>query len=488
MDNNKSKSVSKKKSKLGFVNDKTRTRLIVGLVIAFFVISTVGYFSFNLGFPAKILSAGTVAGQDVKVTEMNYRFYEVMNMYKQYGMISSLKDLDQVLNEETGETYRDMFMNQAAQNLQRTKILAAEGRKNGFVAEGIDNRISAFVDNIRVYAEENKTTADRLLQNQYGKGITLRDVKGYLQEEYYAEEYSEYLKQNVYTMTKEDIQAKYDADPSLYETVTYNAYLFTSKVEATVTDEALIKKGKEEAKKLADSVIAKSKDPATFLAACKEALGTENEADFAEGKDPTIFIEIQKSFTDALDAKFTAFVFDNTRKANDTAVIETPSGYYAVLFQSKNLDTTQSVSYRVLTVEGTDLAVAKTEIEGYKAQVTDEKTFTTLVKKYSDDATAYAGGYYAGITASTTEAEEKTEYEKKLNEWLFAEGRKSGDMIVIENVDSVSLFFFCDSMPAWMSTVNTQETNTQFEAWYTTLSSDPLLGFTINKENIKFAS
>lgn len=494
MDNNKSKSVSKKKSKQGLMNDQTKTRLIVGLVIAFFVISTVGYFSFTLGLPAKILSAGTVAGQEVKVTEMNYRFYEVLNMYRQYGMVTSLQDLDEVINEETGETYRDMIMNQAAQNLQRTKILAAEGRKNGFVAESVDARIEAFVESVRTYAQESNTTSDRMLQNQYGKGITLRDVKGYLKEEYYAEEYSEYLKQTSYSMTKEEMQAKYEADPMTFETVTYNSYLFASKVDATVTDEELIKKGNEEAKKLAEAVVAKSTDPATFLAACKEATGTESEADFAEGKDPTIFVDIEKSFTDVLDPTFTTFVFDPARAANDTAVIETKAGYYAVLFQSRNLDMTPSASYRVLTIEGTDLAAAKTEIEGYQAQVTDENSFIMLVKKNSDDATAYAGGYFAGITASATEAdsateaEPATEYEKKLNEWLFAEGRKPGDMIVIENIDSVSLFYFTNIMPGWMSTLNTQNVNTEFEAWYTTLSADPLLGYTINEENIKFAA
>jgi hypothetical protein len=488
MDNNKTKSVSKKKVKQGLMNDKTKTRLIAGLVITFFVISTVGYFSFQLGVPAMILSAGTVAGQDVKVTEMNYRFYEVVNMYRQYGMIQSLEDLEQVVNEETGETYRDMILKQAAENIQRTKILAAEGRKNGFVAEGVDNRVNAFVESIRQYASESRTTADRLLQNQYGKGITLRDVKEYLKEEYYSEEYAESLKQGVYSMTKADMQAKYDADPSLYDTVTYNTYLFTSKVDATVTDEALIQKGKEEAKKLADSVIAKAKDPATFLAACKELLEAENPTDYADGKDPTLLVDIDKKFTDALGSQFTAFVFDPARKANDTAVIETDAGYYAVLFQSRNIDTTASASYRVLTIEGTDLAASRKEIEGYQAQVTDEKSFISLVKKNSDDATAYAGGYYAGVVASDVNAEETTEYEKKLNEWLFAEGRKAGDMIVIENIDSVSLFYFSESMPAWMSTLNTQESNTKFEEWYTTLSSDPAFAYTINKENIKFAS
>jgi hypothetical protein len=487
MDMNKSSSAPRKITKKSLVGESLRTKLIAGLLITVFAVATIGYFTFSLGIPAMVLTGATIAGQDVKVNEMNYRFYEVFNMYRQYGMISSDKDLDVVVDEATGETYRDSIMDMAAANLQRTKLLYAEAVKNGYVSEDAQLRVDQYIDNLNTFAKEKNTSPDKILASQYGIGMTVRVIKNILLEEYTAEEYAEHLKQTNFNMTSEEIQALFDANPMDYEMATYNAYLFASKVPATETDEKLIAAGKEEAKKNAEAIIADAKDPATFLAACK-ALDEANAASFADGVDPTIFMDVDYSYAKVIGEDLATFLFEEERAANDTAVIETAAGYYAVLFQSRGIDETPTVSYRVLTVESTDLAAAKTEIEGYKTQVTDEASFISLVKKNSDDAVAYAGGYYAGVTQDTITAESATDHETALYAWLFSPERKSGDMVVINNIDSVSLYYFVKAMPKWQSDLNGENVNTRFEEWYKALAADPANGYTVNMNNIKFAT
>ena len=487
MDMNKSSSAPRKITKKSLIGESLRTKLIAGVLIAFFAVVTIGYFTFSLGIPAMVLSGATIAGQDVKVNEMNYRFYEVFNMYRQYGAISSVEDLDVVVDEETGSTYRDTIMEMAAANLQRTKILYAEAQKSGYVSEDAQLRVDQYIENLTAYAQQSNTSPDKILASQYGIGMTVRVIKNILLEEYTAEEYAEHLKQTTFALTSEEMQAQYEANPTDYETATYNSYLFASKVPATETDEALIAAGKEEAKKNAEAVIAAAKDPATFLAACKE-IDVANEASFAEGADPTIYTDIDASYAKVIGEDLATFLFASDRAANDTAVVETPAGYYAVLFQSRGLDETPTTSYRVLTVENTDLAAAKTEVEGYKTQVTDEASFVSLVKKNSDDAVAYAGGYYAGITQDTVAADSATEHELQLYAWLFSPERKAGDMVVIENIDSVSLYYFVTAQPKWQADMNTENANKEYEAWYQTLAKDPANGYTVNMNNIKFAT
>ena len=488
MSNNK-KAVSQKKNKKNFLFPAhIWHRIIVGAGIAFIVIIAGAFAVSTMDIPARVMTGATIAGHDVKVNELDYWFYSEYNQFVSYGVLSSKDDLNKVYDETTGTTYKDFLYEMAAKNLQSTYILCDQAKAAGFKAQTAESRVDADIAQIRTYAEQQGATADRVLKMQYGNGVTVRVMEEILTRKYTAAEYAEYLKQTAYPMTEAEMKAVYDAAPQDYDTVTYNTFFFASDAASTATD-AEKQLALSAAKAKAQGVIDTATDAASFRDACEKAAGDASDSSFADGADPTLAANAAKADIIAnINTDLAEYLFSTDRKAGDVTVIDTASGSFAVFFQSRQLDTTATVSYRVLTLASKDFAAAKTTLEGYQKQVTDENSFIGLVKKYSDDTIAFTGGLTEGVTVDTYKADSATEVEKTLSDWLLSADRKPGDMIIIENIDSVALYYFKESLPAWEAALADSNASTKFNEWYTALAAKAESGYTLNLGNVEFAT
>jgi hypothetical protein len=487
--NNNKKAVSQKKSNSKFfIPAKVLHRIIVGAVAAVLVVVVGAFIVTMTDMPAMVMTGATVAGHDVKVNELDYWFYSEYNQFISYGVLSSKDDLAKVYDETTGATYKDFLYDMAAQNLQSTYILCDQAKAAGFKAQTVKSRVDSDIAQIRSYADQKNTTADKILKMQYGNGVTVRVMEEILTRKYTAAEYAEYLKQTAYPMTEAEMKAVYDAAPQDYDKVTYNTFFFASDAASTATD-AEKQLALSAAKAKAQGVIDSATDPTSFRDACEKAAGDASASSFADGADPTLAANASKSdVTTNVNADLAEYLFSTDRKAGDKTVIETTNGYFAVYFQSRDLDKTATVSYRVLTISTKSLAEAKTTLEGYQKQVTDENSFINLVKKYSDDTISYTGGLTSGVTADTYKADSATEVEKTLSAWLLSADRKPGDMIIIENIDSVALYYFKESLPAWEASLASGNATTKFNTWYSELTKVAGNGYTLNLGNVEFAT
>ena len=81
MSDRKEKTVDKKK-KIKTVTARRNRILAVSLSVLLALVIFV-YLAMNLGLPARVLNGATVAGKGIKVTEMNYFYYSMLNMYSQ---------------------------------------------------------------------------------------------------------------------------------------------------------------------------------------------------------------------------------------------------------------------------------------------------------------------------------------------------------------------------------------------------------------------
>lgn len=495
MESTKKKASAKKNTKKSLIQSSTKQKLLVAGIITFIVLVCGGFFIHQAGIPARVLTGATVAGENVKVNELNYHFYEAYNMYYQYGILTSKDDLNKVYDEATGQTYRSYLYNVAAQSQQNIVLLNQEAEKAGFKAEYADKQVDAYINSLREYASKNRTTADQILKSQYGIGISVRDVKAFMTRELTAQEYAEYLKQTKYSLTEDQMKAMYDAAPADYDKVTFNTYLIPADYAANAADDvkaAAMTAAREKAQGILDATT----DAQSFRDASEKAAGTEGASQFVDSTDPAIpadptFCEnyAKSDITSYMGSSLAEYLFDSTRKAGDMTVIETAKGAYAVYFQSRQLDTAASVSYRSLLLTDTDIAAVKAKAEEYKSKVTDEASFISLVKKYSDDSsTAMAGGLTSNKTAESMVTDAPTDVEKALTDWLFSADRKSGDMTIIENVDSVTLYYFQKSLPAWEASLFTNDANTEYQNWYTALAAEEGNGYTVNFGAIEFAT
>ena len=489
MDNKKKKLSSKKNTRKTLVQSSTKYKLLAAGIITCTVLICGGYFVHQTGIPAQVLTGATVAGESVKVNELNYHYIEVYNMYKQYGIITSKADLEKVYDEATGQTYGDYLYEVAAKNQQNIVLLNKEAEKAGYKSVSAQRQVDDYVDTLRTYAKTNRSTADKILQSQYGRGLTVRDLKTFMKRELVAQEYAAYLKQTKYNLTEDQMKTMYDAAPADYDTITFNSFYIAAAYDSTATD-AQKAEAVTAAAASAQTILDATTDPQSFRDASEAAAGTSGASNFADGADPTIYANTSKAdITNYYSAEMADYLYADGRVAGDMTVITTDAGAYAVYFQTRQLNTEASVSYRSMLLTDTDVAAVKAKAEGYQSSVTDEASFIDLVKKYSDDSsTAISGGLKSSVTASSIATDAPTESEAALSAWLFAADRKAGDMTIIEDVDGVTLYYFQKSLPSWEATLFDSNVSTEYTNWYTALAAAEGNGYTLNMGAVEFAT
>jgi len=500
MESTKKNVSSKKNAKKVLFSETTKRKLLFAGVISAVVIICGGYFAYTIGLPAKILTGATIAGENISVVEFNYNFNTLYASHVSAGDISTDTNLDSILNQETGQTYREYISEEAAIKIQAYILLNEAAKADGFKPKTVEKQVDAFVDSARTEATLRGVTADQLLTRRYGVGTTVRIIKNIMTRELSAQEYSEYLKQTKYALTQDEMMAMYQASPSDYETVSYHFYAFPGSTDAAAT-EAEKATALAAAKVLAQGVMDASTDGQSFRDACEAAAGAAAASSFADGADPTIRENDPKSMF-SFNTEFSDFLFSPDRKNGDTTLIEADNVVYAVYFLSRQLDETQAVSFRSLTIDAsTDLGASVEEIqaakdaaalkaEKYKSQVTDENSFISLVKKYADANSATGGGLVVGLTAERLVSDPATATAETLalSDWLFSADRKPGDMTIIPGGTAYTLFYFQKSLPAWQETLFEENISNQYNAWMTALVAEPGNGYKINYDMLKFAT
>ena len=530
----------KKTAKKGKIRgaSKIRGKVIAILVAAFFILSIFFYFANSIGLAARVLTGANVAGQRVSVTRMNYFYYSVFNMYAQYGIITSPEDLDVVINQETGETYRGYFRRSSAETWQQMLLLEARMRAEGYTSQTAQRAADEAIADVRSTAESYNMTADQFLANSYGRGMTVRTAWDIIYREQAAQEFASALMQSAYAVTADEAQVLFDEDPGKFAPLTFNIYAVsaelpgdaaseedtdspeetpeeTTAAESTEPTEAPVptEEAIQAAVAKAQGIIDAATDPESFVAAAKEAAGAAGEESFADDADPTIRADYSRTSAENYFGEDVAnFVSAKERVEGDKTVIQTEYGAYAVFFQSRTVKEDPTVTYRKITLaleagskvsKDEQFAELRTQLESLMDGIGDEASFSAAAKTESADTTALSGGLVSNATASSftlteTETDEEGDdvemvepaHDDLLYAWLFEAGRASGEMMILENSsnDSISLYFFVHNLPSWQSSVMSSVSSERYNDWFETTSELPNNGISINSGIWDFAS
>lgn len=505
----KKKAVDKSKRKKPLLGETIKKRLISTLIILFFVITVGGYFIYVTGVPAKVLTGVEIIKTQengktkvldrVTVNELKYNYALVFNQYYQIGYVNEDTDLDSIM-PGTQMSYAQFFYERAGENIRRNYLTNAAAEKAGFKPEGVESTIDYSVDSVRKTAKNYNITADEYLMRTYGKGMTVKGYEKVLRSELRTEEYQEYLKQNEFWLTSEEMQAMYDANPSDYGVVTFNYYFFPATTADTATDTEK-KDAADAALKSANAVIAETADAASFRDACEKYAGEDRAVAFADGADPTRATDYTKETALYIGTEIADYIFAPGRIKGDKQVLVTETGAYAVYYDSVKFDTTPTYSYRVLSIENTaaldvdfqktldEAAAITSRLEAIKSSITDEKSFVTAAKKNSENySTKPAGGLTAGVLYETYAAtEEPSNHDKALAIWLFSADRKAGDMIIIPNESYINLYYYVDVIPAWQSSLRLSNASKKLSEWIDAQDAGGTVTYKINYDNIKLA-
>ena len=436
--------------------------------------------------------------KNFNVLETNMHFKEVYNQYSSYGMVTE-DMLDVIYDTEKNETYRDMLLREAASQMRTLALVERAAKESGFLEISKAHDFAAAdiesLDAIaQMYGYQN---GQQYMAAVYGTGMTTRKYVDYYAREILVEEYGAYLKQfdPAVVPTDEAIQAKYNEDPTAYQTVTFNNYFISGAGSDGVTTALSLAEATAEAQKIADA--SKGKDSAYFRQAVMDYLKAEGDEETLAGyenyADPTLYKNYTYASASYMNADICEFLYGDA-VPGDVKVTETETGAYVTLLVEKKLNDTQTVAYRTLTLTNdaasqTDAtpeqilagaqAVANDATAKYASGSMSSLDFYNLVKSETvNTEDMLTGGYNSGVTAETllsSSSDAPLDTTKvEMGMWLFDEARQQGDVKVFISSDQTEIYvlYFEFSAPAWYNSARNSLTSDNFNAWNANLSAN----------------
>lgn len=430
------------------------------------------------GVHEKKTVAASVGEHQISNAELSYYYIDYINNYANtygdylswFGIDSTVALDQQVFNEETGETWADNFLSQAAENARSVYALADAAKAEGFALPADhQEQLDLMSNNLDAYASiYGYSNADAFLKAQYGNGSSKESYLEYYRQSLLASAYQE-SHQNSLTYTAEQIQEADDADPGKYTSYSYaQYYLPVSKfLTGGTTDDAgtttytaeeraaAVAAAKEAIAPLADESVDTVEALDAAIAAMEINVGVE-------GASSTVYTDQPRS---SINSYLTGWITDASRKAGDVTVVEIPgtvqdengedldtiNAFYVAIFTGKNDNTMELVNVRHILVsfdgeaqeDGTyseevkaaALANAEEILNEWKSGDANEESFAALAESKSTDSGSSANG---GLYENVFPGQMVTSF----NDWCFDSARKAGDTGIVESQYGYHVMYF----------------------------------------------
>ena len=485
-----------------------RSNLMYTLIaVAFVIVAAVSIFwRFTSNAPQKDLPAVTINGQEYTAAEVNF-YYQ--NLYGNFvnnnyyflsfmglDMNSSLKE--QVISEdaaallglegiESGTTWHEYLMQETLAQMAAAQELLADAESNGYTyPDSLQDLFESNMLALETTAASNNMSAADYLAAVFGSNMTKeiyeKHLMNALKYEIYATETAE-----SFTYTAADLQTAYEADRNTYDNAAYEYVLINGAAETTTdadgntvdATEEESAAAKEAAKLAADEMLAALNNGGNL-----EALASANNKATYVNETAGVY------YATAL----TEWAFDMDRQAGDTAVLESGSNYYVVLFHERYRDNTNTVDVRHILLqpaagtltsdaEGYEaeheqlladcLAEAEALLEQWKSGDATEESFAALANEYSTDGGSNtAGGLYIGVQPGTMVPE--------FNDWCFDASRKPGDTGIVYGTNGGYegyhiMYYSADNLPVWEMSVETNLRNEDTINWLSTFGANAVI-------------
>ena len=430
----------------------------------------------NSGVRERNTTAVVIGDHEISNAELSYFYLNAINSFSSnYGSYAAMFGLDtskpldeQVIDEETGLTWADDFLNTAKDNARAVYALADAAEAAGFtLSEDQAAEIDITVNNMSTYATlYGYSSTKDFLKAQYGNGATEENYRDFVTLNTLANAYYSYYADSL-TYEDADLRAAEAENYEKYSSFSYNTYyLSTSKfLEGGTTDEdgnttysdeekaASVTAAEEAANAVVDAAPASVEE----LDAAIAALSVNADTTAASTTyDDTLYANVSSAYSE--------WVTDSNRQEGDVTVIAntstdsdgntTTSGYYVVYFRGSNDNTFPLVNVRHILVKfeggttdsstGTttysdeEKAAAKTEAEDilgeWMSGDATEDSFAALANEKSDDGDGTTGGLYENVYPG--------QMVTNFNDWCFDSSRKTGETAVIETEYGYHVMYF----------------------------------------------
>ena len=417
------------------------------------------------GIREKNTVALTLNEQELSNAELNYYYIDSINQFfSDYGDYAYLFGIDttvaldqQILDEETGETWADSFLNTAVDNAKSVYAMNKAAEEAGFTLSADDKlAIENAVSEVEMFAILNSgyPTLEDYLKAMYGRGATEESFREYYTKSYTASAFQAYYAGTL-TYEEADLREAEAENYNAYSSYSYNSYylnvlnLVEKDAEGNYTDEQYadaVELAEEYAKTLIQGVAnVEALDAAVAAlpvnAEIENAASTANVDVLYDSVNTVIADWVTASHRKAGDITYIANESVSTdENGNETTKV---AGYYVVLFNGSTDNNTPMANVRhilcafeggTLDEEGkkiysdSEMNGARLEAEklltSWKNGEATEESFAALANENTDDTGNTNGGLYENINADTN-------FVENFKKWALA-AHEPGDTEIIE--------------------------------------------------------
>lgn len=438
---------------------KRKMQFRIGTVIALLLIILILFVNSN------VLYSGI---KSIKIGDYEYTNAEFQYFYKEayYRFSSSNQQyLSLLLNPQVplskqeiseGVTWAEHFRKLAISEMTSVTAIYDMAVKEGYTLDDnakaeLDAQIESMTEMAKVYGYKD---ADGYFAAMYGKGVTAETVRKLVEMRTIATDYSK-AQYEGFNYDSTTLKNAYAENADEFDSFSYLYYLVEAEKQASegsetseqkVTEETM-RIALQEAEGIAEEYNAKQKESDIQSAELSETAFRELITNKLSGADIKENKGISGSSLKVVEPSIYEKFISNDAKLYKAYVVEkTESGYYVVVFLERNKNEYNTVNFRhILTsakdedgngsIDEAELSKAKEQSEAILAEfnsgVRSEENFSKLANEKSDDPGSNTnGGLYENVSKGTMVA--------PINDFIFAQGRKPGDTIIVQNSEGYS--------------------------------------------------
>lgn len=448
--------------------------------------------------------------QFMYLTYLTYNNY-YQSIYESYGStylsafgLDRSKPLSQQSYYGTSTTWLDACVTEVRSSLTQTLALCEAAKAAGFTLTDKDKaQADESIQALKDFAKANNYSVSSAIAAMYGsKGIKKSDIKSMIEMQLLASNYAQSIN-DAYTYTTEQYNTYYDENKLDFIKADYYSYEVKADYESGATDEekeaaisaaknkaeeifnkveggedfvTVITEYKKElaqaeldaAQKAYDDAVAAGKIDTTSETKSDEEKALDNaktalEEITEESVKKSILTEAHTTSTSATKTEAEEWMFADTPAQNGAAKLiaaDESSTVYQIV-KSAYRDEYNTVTIRELDLKLDDFTSPEAMAEYADKIIADfnaasEKTgdaFDKLAEKYTADKITVTS---RGQIKETSRSKSTNEDVIAVNDWLFSEDRKSGDVKAFTFTDEgMSIYFYEETgRAAWLVSVD----------------------------------
>ena len=437
----------------------------VSLITSILIVAALVCFMASFPIRSYLTVHGTyvkVAGENISRLEFDYNYNMALNNYmNQYGTYLSYMGLDLTGDLSTqmysdSLTFKDFFEKMAVENIIQTKALKAEAKAAGFTYDATKD-YEDYLNYVSQAAEAAGMTEKQFVQENFGAYATTSRLKPVVMENLESSAYYDSVSDEKMP-SDEDAENYYAENKDSYDSIDYRMTVINAELPTEPTDLA----DKTEDTTTTDNTTGSTSTDSTTGTDTTTYEPSEAEIAYAmeqaKAEADTALKSIAKDGELKENAKRTSlasvtreWLFDESRKAGDTTVIEdeTNNRYYVLAFEKRYLDETPTVDVRAVILSNDGDVSADSVLEEWKSGAATEDSFAELADKYNTASTTTSeGGLFEALSVSNVSDE--------LKDWMTDTSRVQGDTAVIapEGESYTYVVYFIGTNEAeWMKSI-----------------------------------